>query len=80
MADKKGKRGRSRKQFARFKGKIIEDIEVSATDESCAIGIMFQDRTYLSFDVEIGVSIMSELSSFKTGEYTPLKRWPSIQS
>jgi hypothetical protein len=80
------KRTRSRKghtrQFpaAQFKGKIVHDIEARITDEGCAIGIMFQDRTYLSFDVEMGVTIMPELSSFKTGEYKPLKRWRPIHS
>jgi hypothetical protein len=78
MAKKKSNRGSGRKQFAQFKGKIVEDVEVSATDDGAAIGIMFEDRTYLSFDVDMGVSILPELSSFKTGEYRPLKRWRPI--
>lgn len=78
MAKKKSNRGNSRRQFAQFKGKVVHDVEVSATDEGCAIGIMFQDRTYLSFDVDMGVTILPELSDFKTGEYRPLKRWRPI--
>jgi hypothetical protein len=82
MAANKGTRphkGRtSRSPFAQFKGKIVHDIEARTTDDGCAIGIMFEDRTYLSFDVEMGVTLIPELSSFKTGEYKPLKRWPII--
>jgi hypothetical protein len=63
-----------------FKGKIVHDIEARITDEGCAIGIMFKDRTYLSFDVDMGVTILPELSSFKTGEYRPLKRWRLIST
>jgi hypothetical protein len=82
MANRKGKSSRkghtSEHPFAQFKGKIVEDIEARTTDDGCAIGIMFDDRTYLSFDVEMGVTILPELSSFKTGEYRPLKRWRAI--
>jgi hypothetical protein len=78
MAKKKSNRGSDRNQFAQFKGKIVHDIEARITDEGCAIGIMFEDRTYLSFDVDMGVTILPELSDFKTGEYRPLKRWRPI--
>jgi len=82
MANRKGKssqKHRTRKfPGTQFKGKIVHDIEARITDEGCAIGIMFQDRTYLSFDVDMGVTILPELSDFKTGEYRPLKRWRPI--
>jgi hypothetical protein len=68
----------TRSPFAQFKGKIVHDIEARTTDDGCAIGIMFEDRTYLSFDVDMGVTILPELSSCKTGEYRPLKRWRPI--
>jgi hypothetical protein len=80
------KRNRSRKQRTRqfpstqFKGKIVHEVEVRATDEGAAVGILFSDRTYLSFDVDMGVTIFPELSDFKTGEYRPLKRWRPIHS
>jgi hypothetical protein len=69
MAANKGTRHRKRRtsnpSFAQFKGKIVHDIEARTTDDGCAIGIMFQDRTYLSFDVEMGVTILPELSSLR---------------
>jgi hypothetical protein len=78
MAKSKGNRGTSRKQFKQFKGKVVERVEVSTMSQDWAIGILFQDRTYLSFDIEMGITILPELSSFKSGEYRPLKRWRAI--
>jgi hypothetical protein len=80
MANKKRTRRNRAKQlpFAQFKGKTVSEIEARTTDDGCAIGIMFDDRTYLSFDIEMGVTIQPELSDFKTGEYRPLKRWQPI--
>jgi hypothetical protein len=85
MADRKGKSSRKRRtrhhpSFSEVKGKIVHDVEVSTTDYGCAIGIMFQDRTYLCFEVETtGVIILPDLSDWKTGNYKPLKRWPSVK-
>jgi len=86
MADRKGKSSRKRRTsrsttFAQFKGKIIDCVEVNTTDHGCAIGIMFDDRTYLCFEVETGgVTILPDLSDWKTGDYKPLKRWRHISS
>jgi hypothetical protein len=86
MADRKGKSSRKKRTrrsttFAQFKGKIIDRVEVNTTDCGCAIGIMFDDRTYLCFEVEIGgVTILPDLSDWKTGNYKPLKRWRHISS
>lgn len=85
MADRKGKSSRKkrtrRSTFAQFKGKIIDRVEVNTTDCGCAIGIMFDDRTYLCFEVEMGgVTILPDLSDWKTGNYKPLKRWRHISS
>jgi hypothetical protein len=80
MANKKSNRGRSRKQFAQVKGKIVEDVEIDISDNGCTIGILFQDQTYLSFDVEPYITIFPELSDWKTKNYKPLKRWRTIHS
>lgn len=68
--------------YSQVRGKIVDRVEISSGDEGCAIGIMFQDRTYLSFDVEVvpAITIVPELSDWKTGNYKPLKRWPHIHS
>lgn len=84
MTDRKSKSSRKRRtrkhpSFAQVKGKVVHDIEVSTTDYGCAIGIMFQDRTYLCFEVETGgVTIEPDLSDWKSGDYKPLKRWRLI--
>lgn len=84
MADRKGKSSRKRRtrehpSFAQVKGKVVQNVEVNTTDYGCAIGIMFQDRTYLCFEVETGgVTILPDLSDWKSGDYKPLKRWRLI--
>ena len=59
-------------------GKVVEAVELRSSDTGYTIGIMFTDRTYLSFDVEPQwrFTIMPELSDWQTGNYKPLKRWP----
>jgi hypothetical protein len=78
LANKESNRGRSRKQFAQVKGKVLEDVEIDGSDNGCTIGILFQDKTYLSFDVEAGLTISPELSDWEKGEYRPLRRWRPI--
>jgi hypothetical protein len=77
MAKSKGKG-----LFHEVKGKIVDSVEIKPQDHGYGVGIMFQDRTYLSFDVEVEprITIKPELSDWTTGNYKPLKRWPIIQS
>lgn len=63
-----------------IKGKIIADVELFVSSDDYSIIVNFQDKTSLSFDVEPCVSVMPELSDWKTGEYKPLKRWRPIHS
>ncbi len=51
MAKSKGthsRRKRTRNAFHEVKGKIVEDVEIKPADHGYGLGIMFQDRTYLS--------------------------------
>jgi hypothetical protein len=83
MADNKVTRSRKRRKrdpFPEVKGKIVERIEISTISENCSIGILFQDRTYLGFDLDPFIRITPDFSDWKTGNYKPLKRWPPIQS
>jgi hypothetical protein len=83
MAKSKGthsRRKRTRNAFTEIKGKIIESVEVMPSENGYTIGIMFQDRTYLSFDVEPHITVFPELSDWKTKNYKPLKRWRTIHS
>ena len=73
---------RKRSGFHEVKGKNVHSVEIKPSDHGYGLGIMFQDRTYLSFDVEVepSITIKPELSDWKTGNYRPLKRWPTIHS
>jgi hypothetical protein len=66
---------RTRNAFTEIKGKIVEGVELMPSENGCAIGIMFRDRTYLSFDVEPYITNSPELSDWKTKNYKPLQRW-----
>jgi hypothetical protein len=80
MAKSKGTHSRKKRTnaFPEIKGKIVETVEVDSGENGYVIGIMFQDRTYLSFDVEPYITIFPELSDWKTKNYKPLKRWRTI--
>ena len=77
MAKNKGKG-----LFREVKGKIVDSVELKPSEHGYGVGIMFRDRTYLSFDVEVEplITIKPELSDWKTGNYKPLKRWRTIHS
>jgi hypothetical protein len=85
MANRKGKssanrRSRQSHSFAQFKGKIVDRIGTYITDHGCAIGILFDDKTYLSFEIKQGLTISPDLSDWTTENYKPLKSWRSLQS
>jgi hypothetical protein len=73
-------KSRIRRDFPEVKGKTVEMVEIKPIADGYAIGIMFKDRTYLSFDVDVdpGITIKADLSDWKTKNYKPLKRWPVI--
>jgi hypothetical protein len=77
MAKSKGKG-----LFREVKGKIVAGVEIKPGENGYSIGIMFQDRTFLSFDVEVEprMTISPELSDWQTKNYKPLKRWRTIRS
>jgi hypothetical protein len=71
---------RKRDAFPEVKGKIVNRVELMPTENGYSIGIMFEDRTFLSFDVEPFVTVFPELSDWKSHNYKPLKRWPIARS
>lgn len=73
-------RRKRKNAFPEIKGKIVEGVELMPSENGYSIGIMFQDRTFLSFDVEPCITIFPELSDWKTKNYKPLKRWRTIHS
>jgi hypothetical protein len=71
---------RKRDAFPEVKGKIVNRVELMPTENGYSIGIMFEDRTFLSFDVEPFVTVFPELSDWTTENYRPLKRWATVRS
>jgi hypothetical protein len=71
---------RKRNAFPEIKGKIVNSVELMPTANGYSIGILFNDRTFLSFDVEPFVTVFPELSDWKTKNYKPLKRWRTVRS
>jgi hypothetical protein len=59
--------------FAFVRGKVVKRIEVSTMQGDCAIGILFEDRTYLGFDLDPFLRITPDYSDGKTHNYKPLK-------
>lgn len=83
MAGNKVTRSRKRRKrpaFSEVKGKVVDAIELTPMDNGYAIGILFQDRTYLCFEVEPFLMVKPDFSDWKTKNYKRLKRWPSVQS
>ena len=64
--------------FPEVKGKIVESVEIDPAVR--AITILFQDKTALSFDLEPSLTVLPELSDWKTGNWRGVKRWPAVHS
>jgi hypothetical protein len=82
MADRKTKRSpKPRSRFTRFpevRGKTVSEVEVDP--DAQAIFILFDDNTALGFDIDSSHVVFPELSNRKKGNWTPLKKWPPINS
>ena len=83
MAVSKGTHPRKKRtrQFLRFpqvKGKTVESVEVDPDVET--ITILFEDKTALSFDLDLQLVVFPELSDWKTKNWRGIKRWRRLQS
>ncbi len=67
-------------RFPQVNGKSIAGIELAVSSDDYAITIIFEDKTVLSFDVEPCVSVVPELSDWRTGDSNLLKTWKPIHS
>lgn len=81
MADRKRTRSRKKRtsrynRFSEVKGKTVEAVEIDAD----VIGIFFQDKTALTFDVDSVHIIYPELSDWRTGNMRSIKKWPAVRS
>jgi hypothetical protein len=67
-------------RFPEVRGKIIDLVELGSSPDDYTIEIRFQDKTALSFDIEPCITGFPELANWRTGEYTPIKRWRPVHS
>jgi hypothetical protein len=65
-------------RFPEVKGKVVSLVEVD--HNASAILIMFEDNTVLGFDIDSSHVVFPELLNRKGGNWTPLKKWPPINS
>ncbi len=67
-------------EFPQMKGRTVEKLELFTSAEDHSIAIQFQDRTLLSFRLELGFTLTADYLDFKTGDGRVVKRWGPIRS
>ena len=84
-AKRSGARGRSAPfrrvlRFPQVRGKTVERVELSLTDEEYSIEIRFDDKTALNVDMEPepGIKVTPDYADWKTGNWKTIKRWQPI--
>jgi hypothetical protein len=89
LAKSKATRSRKRRKepafrrvlpFPEVRGKIIDLVELGSSPDDYTIEIRFRDKTALTFNIEPCINGFPELADWKTGEYTPVKRWRPVRS
>ena len=66
--------------FDEVRGKILDDLSVSASSDGNLITLAFRDKTEMTLEIAPGISVLGMLESWKTGNSRVLKRWPKIHS
>ena len=66
--------------FDEVRGKILDDLSVSASSDGNLITLAFRDKTEMTLEIAPGISVLGMLESWKTGNSRVLKRWPKIRS
>lgn len=67
-------------EFPQMKGRMVEKVEMFTSADDHSIEIKFQDRTLLSFRLELGFTLSAEYLDSKTGDGRVIKRWRPIRS
>ncbi len=71
------------RRFYRFKdvkGKPVDFVEVYTSGGYHCIDVRFQDKTALTFVIDCGFTLQTDYSSWKTGNWCLIKKWPLIRS
>ena len=62
-------------RFAEAKGKTVEAVELFNATDYQAISINFEDKTCLQFSFDVGFTVKTELTDWKTGEERIIRKW-----
>lgn len=65
-------------RFPEVKGKTIAELKLHLELDDTTLALFFTGKTYLSFDLEPNLTVRTELSDWKTGNFRPIKRWPPM--
>jgi hypothetical protein len=65
-------------EFPEVKGKTIEAIKLFLETDDTSLSLVFADKTHLSFDLEPGLTVRTDLSDWKTRNYRGIKTWPPL--
>src|SRR5258708_4575549 len=71
------------RRFYRFKdvkGKPVDFVEVYTSGDYHCIDVRFQDKTALTFVIDLGFTVQAGYSNWKTGNQRLVKEWPIIRS
>jgi hypothetical protein len=71
---------RSFHRMEEVKGKTVDYVELYTSGEYHSIDVRFQDKTALHFVIDPGFLLETEYADWKTGDWQPIKRWPTLRS
>jgi hypothetical protein len=72
--------GRSFHRFEEAKGKALDYVEFFTMGEYHCIDVAFEDKTAMHFVIEPSFKLETDYADWKTGNWRPIKRWPTIPS
>ena len=79
LIEKKSLIGRAM-EFPQMKGRTVEKVEFFTSADDHSIAIQFQDKTQLSFRLELGFTLSADYLDSKTGDGRVIKRWGPIRN
>jgi hypothetical protein len=65
-------------EFPEVKGKTIVALKLFLEDDDTSISLAFADKTHLYLDLEPGLTVRTDLSDWRTGDWRPIKNWPPL--
>ncbi len=79
---KKSSKSASRRfiRLRQFKGRTVDNIELTADSEYHSIVIRFQDNTDLEFLIDPVLEFRTRLYDWKGGSQREIKRWPTVRT